>query len=136
MIKVNFKNGDTLQFDLTKDDDLKQWNEWSNVKEFQSKIRGIGILHNKKYHTLPYPKRFKKIKFYAEIIYRNKDNVNKILGEKITCHADNIKLSLLVYTYNNPAPPILSRVDMIKIGKQMFENNIYNKGNKYGRRSN
>lgn len=118
MIKLNFKDGTTLEFDLTKDDDRKQWVEWSSVKDFQDRITGIGVLHNKKYHALPFPRGFKKVRFHAELVYRKKKREKKLLGEKLTCHADNVKLSVLVYTYTNPPPPILSRVDLDKIGKQ------------------
>ncbi len=121
MIKVNLRDGTTLAFDLQKQDDFQQWLEWSSVKDFQSRITGIGILHNKKFITLPFPKRFKKIKFYADLVYSEKrDGDKRLLGERLVCHADEIKFSVLVYTYNNPPPPMLCRLDMERIGKQMF----------------
>ena len=118
MIKLNFKDGSTLEFDLLKEDDLNQWLEWSSVKDFQERITGIGILHDKKFHTFPFPKGFKKVRFQAELVYKTKKGITKLIGEKLVCHADNIKLGITVYTYKNPPPPVLSRIDLIKIGKQ------------------
>ena len=120
MIKVNFKDGSTIDFDLQKDEDNAQWLEWSSVKDFQKKITGIGILHQKKFLTLPFPKRFRKVRFYADLVYTHKKGVKRLLGERIVCHADEVKYSLLMYTYDKPPPPVLCRVDVEKIGKQMF----------------
>lgn len=118
MLKLNFRDGTTLEFDLSKEDDFKQWNEWSSVKDFQERITGIGILHEKKFHTLPLPKGFKQVRFSAELVYKSKGDVKKQLGEQLVCHADNIMLTLMVYTYKNPPSPVLARVDMRRIGKQ------------------
>lgn len=120
MIKVNFRDGTTLAFDLSKADDKKQWVEWSGAKDFQAKITGLGILHDRKFHTIPYPKRFRKVIFYAELVFSEKKGKRRQLGERLVCHADEIKLSLLVYTYTNPPPPVLVRINVEKIGKQMF----------------
>lgn len=118
MIKLNFKDGSTLEFNLSKKDDLKQWIEWSSVKDFQDRITGIGILHKKQFHTLPLPVGFRSINFQAELVIKKRRGVERLVGEKLTCHADNIKLSLLVYTYDNPPAPILSRIGLARVGKQ------------------
>lgn len=119
MLKLNFKDGTTIEFDLTKEDDLKQWNEWSSVKDFQERITGIGILHQKKFHVLPLPKGFRQVRFTAELVHKRGKNGNRrLFAEKLICHADSIQLSILVYTDKNPPPPILSRVGLTRIGKQ------------------
>lgn len=120
MLKVNFKDGTTLEFDLDVAEDVRQWDEWSNASDFQGRITGIGILHNKRFLTLPCPKKFRKVRFYADLVYSEKKGESRLMGERIVCHADDIKLQLLVYTYKNPPPPVLCRMDMEKIGKQMF----------------
>ena len=115
---MNFSDGTTLEFDLTKPDDYQQWLDWSLVPDFQKRITGAGIIHNKQFITLPYPKRFHSVKFYANLVYSRKGE-KKLLGESLVCHADHIKLSLLVYTYKTSAP-VFGRIDMEKVGKQMF----------------
>ncbi|MEZ4871293.1 MAG: hypothetical protein R2827_03400 [Bdellovibrionales bacterium] len=40
-------------------------------------------------------------------------------------HADQVKLELLVYTYDDPKPPIQSRTTMALIGRQMFPKDVY-----------
>jgi len=120
MIKVNLRDGQTLAFDLNREEDQKQWLEWSSVTDFQNRISGIGILHNGKFHTLPFPKKFNLVRFYAELVYNEKNGVKRKVGEKLICHADYIKLEIMVYTYDNPPPPISARIDLRKVGKQMF----------------
>lgn len=115
MIKLNLQGGETLEFDLTKEDDLNQWLEWSNVEEFQRKITGIGILHNKKFHTLPAPKGFRRLSFNAELVYKEKKGEKKLLGEKVSCRLDGIIVELLVYTYTNPPAPIASKYSVRKL---------------------
>ena len=124
MIKVNFNDGTTLAFDLTKKADWKQWSEWSSSPDFQKKITGAGILHCKRFLTIPFPKRFKRIQFFAELVYSARKGEKKLVGEKLICHADEIKLTMLVYTYKNPPPPVFSRIDIERIGKQMFPDAI------------
>jgi hypothetical protein len=121
MIKVNFKDGTTLAFDLSKEDDVQQWTEWSEVQDFQSKITGIGILHAKRFYTIPFPKHFKRVRFYAELVKAKKKGSIELIpvAEKLSVHADEIVTTLMIYTCT-PSPPVLCRVDMQKIGKQMF----------------
>ena len=130
MIVVSFKDGTTLKFNLTREDDYNQWLEWSSIRDFQDKITGVGIIHNRKFITMPLPKRFKNCQFYAELVYkRNKDGKETLQGERLICHADDVKLSLLVYTYvTNPPPPILCKFDAEKIGKQVFPGENFNIG--------
>lgn len=119
MIKLNFRNGSTLEFDLNDEDDRQHWDEWSPENDFQEGITAIGIIHQKKFHTLPCPKGFRKAKFNAELVYNEKKGQRKLIGEKVSIHVDNILLELLVYTYTRPQPPPVStRITLKRIGKQ------------------
>jgi len=133
MIKVNFRDGDTLSFDLSRDEDRVQWDEWTAQPDFQRRISGLGILHNKRFITLPYPKRFRRVTFNAELIYKtNKEGEKFVLGEQVICHADKVRFTLFVFTYNTqnksacsecdtyPAPPVACRVSIEHVGKQLF----------------
>lgn len=120
MLMVNLSDGTTLKFDLDKDHERKMWEEWSTASDFQTKIRGIGVLHDGNYYSVPIPKRFKRIQFFAERVFNVKKGVQRKSGERVTCHCDEIKIDVLVYTYKNPPPPIRLRLDISRIGKQMF----------------
>jgi len=125
VIKVNLNDGNILSFDLNKAPDWQQWLEWSSSQDFQNRITGIGILHDRRFHTVPYPKNFTKVNVYAESVFNKKDGEKRKLGERVIVHADQVKLELLVYTYDEPKPPIQSRTTMTLIGRQMFSKDVY-----------
>jgi hypothetical protein len=127
VIKVNLDDGKVLSFDLNDASDYQQWLEWSSLQDFQRRITGVGIIHDKRFHTFQYPKNFKKVNVYAESVFNTKAGAQRKLGERLIVHADEVKLELLVYTYDHPKPPILSRTTMTFVGKQMFAKHAYKK---------
>ena len=147
MVKVSFSDGTTLGFDLNNEDDLRAWQEWSSASDFQNRITSIGIVrrhdmavkcqgcnatvtkNDGKFLTIQRPKRFKRVEFYAELVWNERKGKKRLLGEKVTCHADEVKYSLLVYTYQDPPPPILARYDIERVGKQMFPGSPVKRGN-------
>ena len=115
MIKLNLRGGETLEFNLENEDDFNTWMEWVSDDEFQKTITGIGILHNKKFHTLPAPKGFRRTWFSAELVWKEKKGERKLLGEKVSCKVDGFLAEMLVYTYTNPPPPIASKYTVKKL---------------------
>ena len=130
MIKVNCKNGKTLSFNLADDKEANEWQKLSGEGEFQSQITGIGILYNTQWHTLPMPKRFRRIDVKAELIRVQKEGIMREIGERIVYQADDIQISLIVYYGNRPK---MARIDVKKIGKKRF---TPMRGNEYDREKN
>ena len=117
MIKVNMADGKTLSFDLKDEKELKDWKQRCNDPKFQKSIRGVGIVHNTQWHAIPVPKKFKSVRYDADLIVNTKakDESKRLVGEKIMCYVDDICFSLLVYYGNRPK---MARIDVKKIGKQ------------------
>lgn len=114
MIKVNCKDGKTISFDLASEEDVKKWESLSSEKEFVNSITGISILYNTYWHTLPLPKKFRNIRFHAKLVKSAKGGVEKIVGERIVCQADDIQISVITYYGNRPK---MTRIDIRRIGK-------------------
>jgi len=77
-------------------------------------ITGIGVLHNKHWHTIPQPKRFRQVSFAAELLEGEKGP----MGERVIVYIDDVRLSLTVYFGNRPK---MARIDAKKVGKQRFK---------------
>lgn len=120
MIKINLNNGKTLSFDLNNENESKEWERLHRDANFQKQITGIGIIYNTQWYILPIPKKFKKSFFYAEIV-KNRKNLSEFVGERITCHVDDIRISVLVYYGNRPK---MCRFDITKVGKQRFDPSV------------
>lgn len=121
MLKVNFKDGTTIAFDLNSDDDVRQWLEWSAVKDFQERITGVGILHNRKFYAVPYPKNFRTVHLEADLVMQDKNGQQRAIAERLVCYADETKFSLTVYTYVDPPPPIALRFDVVKVKRREWQ---------------
>jgi len=119
MLKVNMSNGKTLSFDLKNPDEYTKWKDFVLDEEQQKNIRGVGIVYNTQWYALPIPRKFKYIRYDADLIINDKAKTTdkKLVGERVTCLIDDIKLSLLVYYGNRPK---MARIDAIKIGKARF----------------
>ena len=119
MLKVNMSDGRTLSFELNNSSEFKEWKKFISNDENQKKIRGVGIVYNTQWHALPIPRKFKYVRYDADLIINDnaKTPEKKLVGERVICFIDDIKLSLLVYYGNRPK---MSRIDAIKIGRARY----------------
>ena len=117
VIKVNLKTGETLSFDLAKDTEYKDLVNKLEDNDFVKKITGMSSLYNTYWHALTIPKNFKSIRYIVSKVNCVKNGVKETVGEKIICHADNIRMAVLVY-YNER--PKMTRIEMKKVGKSRF----------------
>ena len=117
MIKVNLKNGQTLSFDLENIDEYSSLSDRLDDDVFVHSITGISVLHNKYWHAITVPQNFKTIKYFVERVKCVKNGIEKYVGERIVCHADDIRLTTLVY-YNEK--PRITRIDMKKVGNPRY----------------
>jgi len=117
MIKINKKDGKTSSFDLNVVGQAGELTELMDNKDYIQSITGISSLHNTFWHALTKPKRFRKVNYFIELVKHKKNGVEKVVGEKIICQADDVQLSILVY-YN--IRPKMTRIELKKIGKPRF----------------
>lgn len=117
MIKVNCRDGKTISFDLNEESEREELIDKLSERDFLRSITGVSSLHNTFWHVLTRPKKFRKVSYFVELVKHKKNGVEKIVGEKIICQADDVQLSILVY-YN--VRPKITRIELKKIGKQRF----------------
>ena len=127
MIKVNFKDGSTLDFNLDQKKDREQFFDWLRAPDFQDKITALTVMYKGKQHSLPLPRYFKRVRWYAESVFKKKKGVTRKMGERVIAHCDHIKICLMVYTCD-PPPPIASVVYTEKVGRQVFPDHNYKRG--------
>lgn len=116
MIKVNTKDSLTHSFDLTVEAEWAEWERKMADPEFIKNISGMAIYRDQVLHAMPLPRRFKSVKYEAGLVYGSKgSHRDKLIGESLSCHADGLLITLLVYHTNKAV-----RVDIMKLGKQRF----------------
>lgn len=115
MLKVHTSDGKTLSFELR---DEAQRSEWENLcasNAFQETIRGVALLHNRTLHTFPLPKQFKVRRFSAGLLTVPVKDGEKVLGERVMCQADTIRVTITAYYTRTPK---MVRIDVMRSGWQ------------------
>ena len=115
MLKVHISNGQTLSFDLRDDAQRAEWEQSCATDAFQQSITGVALLHNKTLHVLPLPKQFKKRHFTAGLLKTEGSDGERVLGEQVTCQADNVRMCITAYYTRTPK---MVRFDVIRTGWQ------------------
>lgn len=117
LIKVNLKSGQTLSFNLGNKEDYSSLSDRLDDDVFARSITGISVLYNTYWHAITVPQNFKTITYHVERVVCVKHGIEVNVGERIVCHADDIRLTTLVY-YNEK--PKITRIDMKKVGKPRY----------------
>lgn len=115
MLKVNLRDGCTLGYNLTDMAEKVEWERQQESSRFQRSITGIGIHHDQTLHALPIPRKFRRVSFGGEAIVRG----DEVVGERIVCQADQVRISLSVYFASGTMPKHV-RVDVAHLGQPRF----------------
>lgn len=110
MIKVNYRSGRTVAYDLERDGDFKRWQEVLNDPSQAIKITGIQVHMNGVMITLPKPRIDHR--FGADLVY-GKNGFGA--GERIFCQFRDSRIDVVAFKSN------LVRVDFRQTGIQRFD---------------
>jgi hypothetical protein len=95
MIKIQFKDGKTISFDLETGRDLGAWDRFSKGDGWKNSVTALAILRRKTLHTLPAPNHgLKPSDFGAGLII---DQNGRQLGEKVWYLLNGMEVALVVY---------------------------------------
>lgn len=99
MVKVQFKDGQTLSFDLTERSDLLAWKHFCKGEGWSESVTAMGILCRKTVHTLPVPNHGLRAYGFGAGLITGKPR-HKILGESVWLCINGMKIILQVYNTN------------------------------------
>lgn len=106
MIKIQFRDGQTISFDLQKPGDHNAWRRFTAYDEWHESVTALAIASRKSLHTLPAPNHgLTPYGFGAGLIFGRP--VHRILGESVWYCVDNLRIKLSVYSTNQKVSKIL-----------------------------
>lgn len=91
MLKVHLNNGETLQYDLSAENDARRWLQHASDPAFQARITGLTVEHNGVSFSLPRPQGFSKLSLFAESLPANGRDKG---GERVLVTADDLDLTI------------------------------------------
>lgn len=118
MVTLNLRDGSTLKLDLAIEQDRVRFNSLGRAvsgKDNSQAVTGFWLsTKDQPAFTLPIPKKFTKIDFYAEYLIDRSTNEKR--GEVIRIQADDVCLVATRYYKENS----MIRFDLIHTGKPRF----------------
>ncbi len=118
MIKINFKDGTTLDLNLFNQQQLNDYKHKLKNDFFRNRISGMSIYQNKQLYTIIKPNIYKTLKWecgkiaIAKLIENQKLSNSKDVGESISLIIDDKIKHILTYYFSNK---------MIKTNIQMLD---------------
>lgn len=92
---MQFKDGQTLSFDLFQVKDRNAWERFSNGQGWQSTVTAIGVHQHKVFNTLPVPNHgLDAVGFGAGLVVSEN---GRVLGEKVWYELLGLRVSLVAY---------------------------------------
>lgn len=114
MIKVNTDDGRTATIDLSDEAEARRWFELLKDPAYQAAIRGIVVHQHGQAYSIGRPAGFTRVVFLAEAVQPEPERKNKG-GERVTCYADGVRVTLMVHRESKAA-----RVGLARTGELRF----------------
>lgn len=118
MVTLNLKDGSTLKLDLANEQDRVRFNSLGRAvlsKDSSQVVTGFWLsTKDQPAFTMPIPKKFQKIYFYAEYLVDKETQQKR--GEVIRIQADDVCWAVTRYYKENS----MIRFDLLHTGKPRF----------------
>lgn len=114
MLRVHTADGLTTSFDLGDERQAAEWIERLKDSRFQVNIRGLTLSDQGVLYSMARPSGFRCVSFLGEQVESEPEHHIKG-GERLTCFADDIRISLMAHREQRAA-----RVAVCKVGKQRY----------------
>lgn len=114
MLRVHLASGETLRFDLSDEDQAREWRDRAGDRAFQLDVRGLTVQHNGVQYSLTRPEGFGRVFLYAERLAP--DEAQKFKGgERLVLQAGDVRLTMMVHEAQRAA-----RVSLTKTGAVVY----------------
>ncbi len=113
MLKVHLKDGRTLRFDLSDEQQARDWIANAGDLDFQSRITGVAIHHRGVQYSVPRPDG-NDVFMFAERVEPDRERRIKG-GERLICQTGDMRLTMMVHEAQKAA-----RVNLVRTGTQRY----------------
>lgn len=114
MLKVHLRDGSTLNVDLGDPDQARAWFRRLRDHGFQSSITALTVAHRGVQYSIPRPKGFDSVSFFAENVPVVPESKIKG-GERVVCLAGEVRAVAMVHREQRAV-----RLSLLRLGKQRF----------------
>jgi hypothetical protein len=104
---VQFKDGQTLSFDLFNSSDLDAWKRFSDSQGWRETVTAMGVHQHKVFNTLPAPNHGLTVSNFGAGLVHGESG--KRIGERVWYEIGDFRISLVAYKHTK-----VTRLDVSK----------------------